>query len=103
MPRYRKKPVIVEAVQFKRDWKAAGMTFPRWLIDAIAAGVVELDELGGGKINTLEGAMNIAHEDYIIKGVKGEIYPCKPDIFDATYEPTTDKPWTPPKHAAPIA
>jgi hypothetical protein len=38
-------------------------------------------------INTLEGNMDVTPDDYIIRGVKGEIYPCKPDIFEATYEP----------------
>ena len=40
----------------------------------------------GGEIKTLEGVMTISENDYIIKGVQGEFYPCKPDIFEATYE-----------------
>ncbi len=103
MPRFKKKPVIIEAEQFKRDWKEAGMTFPRWLIEAIAAGTVDLDLVPGeGRIKTLEGTMNVIDGDWIIKGVKGEIYPCKPDIFAATYEATTEKAWVPPRVAASV-
>ena len=83
--KYRKKPVVIEALQF----------FDK--VDRIS----ELSELMGNqsvvvnyenpdnptlKIETLEGIMTASEGDYIIKGVKGEFYPCKPDIFEKTYE-----------------
>lgn len=82
--RYRKKPVEIEAVQVVEG----GMDRPAWLADAIRAGVVYWH--GGDdphySIRTLEGVMRANLLDWIIKGVKGELYPCKPDIFAATYE-----------------
>ncbi len=87
MKRYRKKPVVIEAVQFD------GTNF-----DSIAAWVMPLardDTDVGGQVGddphldicTLEGTMRADPGDWIIRGVQGEFYPCKPDIFDATYEP----------------
>jgi hypothetical protein len=74
MVKYRKKPVIIDAFQ-----NVSGVIVPDWF------------ELHGEpgyeiKIATLEGIMTASIGDWIIKGVKGEIYPCKPDIFEATYE-----------------
>lgn len=87
MAKYRKKPVVIEAMQLD--------TSPASLHDCM-----EFIESAGGKvavdfenkthyleIATLEGAMKASVDDWIIKGVKGEFYPCKPDIFAATYEP----------------
>ena len=80
--KYRKKPVTIEAMQLTRhnvhevaEWCGAdlGHTF----------GSTEPDALN---INTLEGTMAAYIGDYIIRGVQGEFYPCKPDIFAATYE-----------------
>ena len=84
MSRYRKKPVVIEAFKWTGDY--IGNEGESWMIEAIRAGNVWL---GGGcmRIKTLEGVMNASAGDWIIKGVKGEIYPCKPDIFEATYEP----------------
>lgn len=89
MAKYRKRPVEVEAFQIlmgtmgKRD-------YPKWFADAIASGVVyqkpNPDYQVECTIRTLEGDMNADLGDYIIKGVNGELYPCKPDIFDKTYE-----------------
>jgi hypothetical protein len=56
---YRKRPVVIEAVQMRHKFA----------------------------VETLEGTMRGEPGDYLIKGVKGELYPCKPDIFEATYEP----------------
>jgi hypothetical protein len=76
--RYRKKPVVIEA------WLNADDTgpLPDWVVAA------ELGRQPGGVIllGTLEGVMQAQIGDYIIRGVKGEFYPCKPDIFEATYE-----------------
>ena len=80
--RYRKKPVEVEAVQFTRTNDPEVQdhldTCEDWWY---AEGLLHID--------TLEGTMTASVGDYIIKGVQGEFYPCKPDIFEATYEPVT--------------
>ena len=81
MAKYRKKPVVIEAVQFTaNDWHAAR--------DFVGSAAKETPE--GLVIHTLEGDMLASLNDYIIKGVDGEFYPCKPDIFEKTYEPVTD-------------
>jgi len=85
--RFRKKPVVVSAIQFTGDNLQSidaffGDSFDDWgfVVDAIGAGTV------GVEILTLEGSMIAGVGDWIIRGVKGEFYPCKPDIFEATYE-----------------
>lgn len=77
MPMFRKKPVVIEAVQFKGNF------------DELASFVGGDANFTNGElvIATLEGALHASDGDWIIKGVKGEFYPCKPDIFAATYEP----------------
>ena len=79
--KYRKKPVVIEAIQ--------------WTSDNLS----EIDKFTQGKVKnhesvliipTLEGDMEASIGDYIIKGVNGEFYPCKPDIFDKTYEEVTE-------------
>jgi hypothetical protein len=79
MPKFRKKPVVIEAIQFTGD-------------NAYAIANVFVDMSystlnGQFKITTLEGDHLASPGDWIIKGVKGEFYPCKPDIFEQTYEP----------------
>jgi hypothetical protein len=85
--RYRKRPVEVDAKQIGRagsSWDLARVS--TWL-DAF--GQAHTVNLGPGTITipTLEGDMTASPGDWIIRGVAGEFYPCKPDIFDATYEP----------------
>lgn len=85
MKRYRKKPVEVEAVQFKDD--AEVLCELSAFIDNQDLRVDYADpENPVLKIETLEGVMKASVGDYIIKGVNGEFYPCKPDIFQKTYE-----------------
>ena len=87
--KYRKKPVIIEAIQFEDN----------------SDRIIEIHEFMGGdtirvnyedknnpylKIETLEGIMKASVGDYIIKGVNGEFYPCKPDLVEKTYERVTD-------------
>jgi hypothetical protein len=87
--KYRKKPVVIEAIQ----WKPYEMLI-KDVMDfmGISGGMMKKGVLSIGKrkgeliIKTLEGNMTVSDGDYIIKGVKGEFYPCKPDIFDKTYE-----------------
>ena len=88
--KYRKKPVIIEAIQFEDN----------------SDRIIEIHEFMGGdtirvnyedkdnpylKIETLEGIMKASVGDYIIKGVNGEFYPCKPDIFEKTYKRVIDE------------
>lgn len=88
--KYRKKPVIIDAIQ----WTGGNMVE----IADFAKGFAKFDEIRQGdsenkipaqydlSIQTLEGTMQASRGDYIIKGVNGEFYPCKPDIFEKTYE-----------------
>lgn len=88
--KYRKKPVVIEAIQLRWD---------TWDEICDFVNVSSLDTTGavgfnpdnnpdkiGLKIKTLEGVMEATENDWIIKGVNGEFYPCKPDIFEKTYE-----------------
>jgi hypothetical protein len=90
MAKFRKKPVVIEAVQIPEKWD--GESVPHALSDIsmfIVSGRADwaLADDGGVDITTLEGVMHGSPGDWIICGVSGELYPCKPDIFDATYEP----------------
>ena len=78
--KYKKKPVAIEAVQWTGNNKEKILDFCNGSSSFTAAD-------GYIAINTLEGVMNASAGDYIIKGVHGEFYPCKPDIFNETYEP----------------
>jgi hypothetical protein len=87
MAKFRKKPVVIEAFELQNP-----CAIPRWFQDAIQlggynVGGVVMDKDGTASIVTLEGTMRADLGDWIIRGVKGEIYPCKPDIFAATYDP----------------
>ena len=83
MGRYRKKPVEIEAIQFVSDniEKVYKMLGNNLTVTPSADG-----ERLHHYIRTLEGDMELSWNDYIIKGVKGEFYPCKPDIFELTYD-----------------
>ena len=86
MAKFRKKPVVIEAIQFIGSNQREVLAFcrPELSEDALnGAQVMGLPVI----ITTLEGDMRANPGDWIIKGVKGEFYPCKPDIFEATYEP----------------
>lgn len=77
---YRKKPVVIEAIKWTGDNVKELTKF---------MGIPHVSyEMPSGKLSvvTLEGVMTAKKGDYIIKGIKGELYPCKPDIFAATYE-----------------
>lgn len=84
--RYRKKPVVVEAWEFTRKSLTNIESWVRKYSDAITL----VSQYGGEviyiEIETLEGTMRADLGDYIIKGVEGEFYPCKPNIFEQTYE-----------------
>ena len=82
MAKFRKKPIVIEAVQFDGSWEslvAARKAFP----DLVASWDSRHNTLS---ITTLEGRMSAQADDWIIKGIQSEYYPCKPDIFEETYE-----------------
>ena len=80
--KYRKKPVVIEAIQ----WNGNNLN----ALTRFANSHIEFDN-DLIKIETLEGVMTANVGDYIIKGVKGELYPCKPDIFEMTYEEVKER------------
>lgn len=79
----RKKPVEIEFVQYNRDNKQERYDWSEGLIHNVWEPISGEAELG---VETLEGFLIIDTDDYVIKGVHGEFYPCKPDIFHKTYE-----------------
>lgn len=85
MGRYRKKPVVIEAVQFRGDL-SSGHEVWSWSDRNPAITVHD----GHLIITTLEGDHRADPGDWIIRGVHGELYPCKPDIFEKTYEPVEE-------------
>lgn len=84
--RFRKKPVEIEAVQ----WQATNAAEMLRFLDS-GGNVQATFDHERLTIHTLEGDMRADLGDYIIKGVKGEFYPCKPDIFEATYDPVDEE------------
>lgn len=89
MPQYRKKPVIVDAMQFTTNNEVGSPTMDA-IVNWVNQGKSEYIAWHNGTdiyVRTLEGDMRATVGDWIICGVKGEFYPCKPDIFEATYEP----------------
>ncbi len=100
---YRKKPVVVEAFQMTKVRRLDNSEWPQWLLGAwqkpaaeqgalfcSADGCLEGEECPPLFIQTLEGTHAVSWGDFIIQGVEGEIYPCKPSIFKATYEPVEE-------------
>lgn len=95
--RYRKKPVEIEAFQITRETRRDNRDWPHWLNEAWnkktdCAGSLQIARLYPPgecdlEVITLEGAHRVTWGDWIIRGVKGELYPCKADIFAMTYEP----------------
>lgn len=85
MSTWRKKPVEIEA--FRWTGGPDQDEDPQWIVDAIKAGTVRFSTAPVGMlIDTLEGTHRANQGDWIIRGVQGELYPCKPDIFAATYD-----------------
>jgi len=86
--KYQKKPVVIDAIQFLDEAQRICE------ISNFAGDIIRVDYADPNnpvlKIDTLEGTMTAKIGDYIIKGVKGEFYPCKPDIFEQTYEEYKD-------------
>jgi hypothetical protein len=84
--KYKKKPLVIDAFRFRKD------PYPDWFTEKI--GDQSIITYGNFLIiRTLEGEMMAERGDYIVRGIEGEVYPCKPRIFEATYDPveTNDK------------
>ncbi len=100
--KFRKKPVEIEAFQMTKERRWDNSEWPNWLNQAWnkepeEKGCLyctnEFGQIGPGEnliITTLEGTHAVTFGDYIIQGVKGELYLCQPDIFEATYDEVTD-------------
>lgn len=93
--KFRKKPVVIEAFQMTEARGKSNVDWPSWLHqawnaprEAPGALYLTVPHIGDGtfSIGTLEGAHRVTWNDWIIQGIKGELYPCKPEIFEATYE-----------------
>ena len=91
--KYRKKPVVIEAIQWTGNNLREVINFAglhpsakKWTWDEYEQVVAEK----GLKIFTMEGPLMASVGDFIIRGVHGEVYPCKPDIFEKTHEPVSD-------------
>ena len=96
--KYRKKPVVIDAIQWDGTAENASVIID-WILSSGSRSAryhspEERSDLSYGSpsisIDTLEGSMVASPGDYIIRGVQGEFYPCKPDIFEATYEPVEE-------------
>jgi FtsZ-interacting cell division protein YlmF len=89
MPKFRKKPVVINAEQLTNENAEALLRFvdgrPRIRLVTVPDSMPS--ELSHAEVDTLEGTMRADYGDWLIQGIQGEIYPCKPDIFAATYEP----------------
>jgi hypothetical protein len=96
MPKFRKKPVVIEAVEMTAERMANNADWPEWLNEAwnrdraSEGAFYSFRDGEGGRsfyIETLEGKHHVSPGDWVIRGIKGELYPCKPDIFAMTYDP----------------
>lgn len=80
--KYRKKPVVIDAL----EWKGTPTSFAAINLMGGSRGITMSPDFQELKIVTLEGVMTAQKGDFIIKGVSGELYPCKPAIFHKTYD-----------------
>lgn len=93
--KFRTKPVEVEAFQYDGDFmNNNGYYVPQWAVDALNKGVLYFDEINGVPaellVETPNGAIHIALDDYIVLGEDGVPYPCKPIMFEKIFERTED-------------
>jgi hypothetical protein len=89
MMQYRKKPVVIDAQCWLGTAETA-VSIVNWILDSGGEAYYVVDPIAARPyiaIETLEGVMRASVGDWIIRGVQGEFYPCKPDVFEATYEP----------------
>ena len=92
--KFRKKPVVVEAIQWDGSWERLH-EIVKWAGHQKILFNLHYTDVNDVKIKTLEGTMPVSIGDWIIKGVKGEFYPIRNDIFEATYEAAEVKDGTP--------
>lgn len=99
MPKFRKKPVVIEAFQITRETRQDNSRWPHWLNEAWNRGTSEINsvypEAYGDNdsklvIRTVNGPVTVQWGEWIIQGVNGELYPCAADVFAKTYEPAED-------------
>lgn len=89
--RYRKKPVVIEAVQYSgENWREISEFADAEVQQSPRTSILRLGSEQAIEIATLEGLMVAEPGDWIIRGIKGEFYPCRSDIFEATYERVAD-------------
>lgn len=97
--KYRKKPIVIEAYQMTKVNRWNNFNWPQWMhiawnMKPLEEGAIWINQDDPKKekliCGTLEGVYHIDLDDWVIQGIKGEIYPCKPDIFKATYDAVTD-------------
>jgi len=91
MQKYRKKPIIIEAI----EWDERSETFENLCNKGMnymsySGGSINFPHIKNLRIETPQGTLNVNNGDFIIKGIKGEFYPCKPDIFQKTYDKAED-------------
>lgn len=84
--KFRKKPIVIEAEQYIHPAENVAGVIPGFVSGCIGTNDLGVDCPDSPHIHTLEGPLHVSVGDWIITGVAGEQYPCKPDIFDATYE-----------------
>jgi len=87
MTKFRKKPVVIEAEQFHG---LGHEPYPPGICWCVEYPAVTVGGSPHAHVHTIEGPLKASVGDWIIRGVKGELYPCKPDIFEATYEPVEE-------------
>ena len=96
---FRKKPVVIQAFLMTHEHRVSNGDWPEWMhrawqLDRETPGSLYPTEKGTSdgtlSIGTLEGQLLVSWEDWIIRGVKGELYSCKPDVFALTYERVED-------------
>jgi hypothetical protein len=100
--KFKKRPVVIEAFQMTKERRQSNQDWPEWLHHAWnkpwgEVGAVKGEDYPQSKgddrlmIYTLEGKMSVEWDDWIIQGIHGELYPCKPDIFEKTYDELVEK------------
>ena len=92
MMRYQKKPIVIEA--FRWTGGPDQTEDPAWIVDALIHCKARVMDGGTDNaimiLSTLNGNVTVHSGEWIVKGVKGELYPCRPDIFEATYKPVNE-------------
>jgi len=88
--KFKKKPVVIEAIQWDETVETLNK-LQAWSRRKVGVSF-SLHSIGGLRVVTLEGPLRARKGDWIIRGVNGEFYPCKPDVFEQTYEEVPDEP-----------